>query len=383
MQLRAAPHPAITSRLPEILLRHLRAIPKGFILMIGSMCCLGCFSSSPSSSTHADPAPVALPDTCYKVMEGIIDGQMVSMSFLKTGEAVSGYVRYLDGPGRATDILDGSIDSLGRTSFITDFDTVLQGRFYTERTWMGKCMNANGEWSGWATLYQPLSGSADLSIHIWSEEDHHLPFVPITSSLGFDTYEDTLWSSIFLKRICVSLPDAAVAARIQSVIDSALFSPQGVAEEGDLARLPELARDSMYHAGGVCDVYMNAHGILSMEVTIWRSTRSNPDENLHSHCLNFDLKTGALIQAKEVFLPGFEGRLDAMGTRRFTMKHPDGGHPSGFHMPEEFTILQRGIRWGREHKSSSMESWCGPMYIPYKDLSAILRKDGVLREVLR
>ncbi len=379
----------------------------GFMLILLASACTPAEKQGSSTETPAqqvpDAKPVALPASFYKKLQGTIGNSAITMDLVRRDSVISGTYFY-EKVGLPLS-LSGSLSAAGVISMMEfedqgDETGAFEGKFTDGHTF-------TGEWSNKAKhnalpfqLTEVMDGKPSITLEHFREEncaarDQRLKLAE--QSDGTPTYD--MCAYIDVSSIVVTMGNAAVDAAIAGEILRAQaldvseeesagkrIAPQSMADY--LHTIQNLEFEEDLFRDQAIDIITNDRGILCLNAGGY-DFNGGAHGIGWTHYLNLDLETGKLLLLKDLLVPKFADRLNAIAAKIFfdipqNEEMLDDSEQSHFKLNDNFAITPGGLIFTfQPYEIGPYSAGMPEVRIPYTEMEDLIPAGGKLAHIRR
>jgi len=335
----------------------------------------------------------SLPAYFYKKIQGKIGNSSVTMDFARYDSEVSGSYYY--DKIKKSIIFNGKIDPKGKFE-ITEFNEkngelsetgYFSGKFVDIHTIEGNWTDSKSQKSLKFNLYDVKNSPFSINL-----ENYHREKCPPKRKKKKDPgLFDELCTKLDIVLLKISGNDN-VSNLINKTIDHLVAIDANVHGNYNtiaelLNSITKLPTEEGFTLDIICRVvYYDANLLaINIEQSVYVFGAAHPLSTLKY--LNFDLLTGKLITLNEIFLPGFQDKLDRIGEKFFVEEYEAEGwffEKGKFKLNHNFAITQEGILFSFDpYEIGPYANGSPQIVIPYKLIKNLINKDSQIKSVLQ
>lgn len=379
-------------------MKHLHLFAFAFCLFLAACGSKESAPAGPGTAQALAEAPFELPKTFYKKLKGTIgDGIAVTMDLIKDDTTLSG-TYYYDKVGLPLS-LDGTIDAdkqahLLETNAQYTQTGAFEGKFSSAEVFEGTWTNPKKTKSLPFKLTETKEGVAGIAFEAHHQEncDNRERYLKAPKAADETWYTDTMCSYIDLLILKVTTGDAAASHAINEAIeDEVTTGEKEYASIKDyLNTVNDVEADEYLSLEQYCGVVTNDRNILAVSVGAFEFA-GGAHPNSWVGYLNFDIRTGKLLQLNDLLVPHGKAQLDRIGERLFLGDNGDMDgeslawdfEPGNFKLNENFAITTGGLLFTfNPYEIGPYVMGAPQVFIPYKEMKALVKKDGPLGQFL-
>ena len=370
------------------------AILAGMVLLFP-----GCHSKSgESKDANAEKSTTAaetteydqLPDNFYKRFTGNIGQYPITISLERKGNELSGsyYYHSTGKPIRISGLMNGeqafSISEKDATEKITGmFDGSFTGSNKISGTWQNAARTKSYPFD----LTETTSGFAIITSLKAERENCKYADKYKKTPREDGTYWDTVCSSIKINYLTVQAKNTAASEKINKDIIKRVCGNE--TNNSRLTSIEDLLRtvqstspEDGFNTEISVLVNTNENDILSLNFGNSNYYFGAAHGNYDAQAVNYNLKTGEIIELKEILVAGYKSKLDKIAAPLFYKEHGREGweFTNGyFELNTNFAITPAGLEFSYNPYEIGPYMMGAPsVVIPYKSISLLIRPEGPL-----
>ena len=328
-----------------------------------------------------------LPTNFYRRLVGTIGDLPITMEFIKMDTVISGSYYYEK--MKAAISISGSSRSDINVSF-TEFSNrettgEFSGTFTSESTFTGTWTNPKTQKSLPINLTTQETGITEIKSVTIRKEKCHIADETRNEYEGTVNEADTVCSDIILENLEFNCTDPAIAVKINSAIEKAIYT-SGVDPQNSLEEWFATLKKTNYEDGFTIETTVNIRSmyknILSIAVGTYDYSYYAAHANSSVKILNIDLTTGEIIDIKDLIQPNKEQTFSRAAEEFFESKYGTteregwAYEPRDFPLTENYVIQSNGITFiYNPYEIGAWSQGYQSVFIPYRNLRTLIKPE--------